>query len=599
MSVQTDIKLIDNASKVLASINEKVDKLSDKIDDINSTSIKPKGMPETESAFQKLAGGGKSLLGTFSQISTAIYGVKEIVGTISSVVLTMTKYSDTLSETMARLNLMNDGLISTEQLWNQIYESSMRSRGSIVDTADAVAKLGLNTNGLFKSNTELVKFSEILNKSFKITGTSADNIKNAMIQITQGLSSGLFQGEELNALADYAPMLLQEIADYMKVPRGELKKLGAEGKITADIVKNAILGATDDINAKFDELPMKFSELGTQFENIWYNNMQMVSGDLEGIPQKLADNLLPIWDAFTYAIFADLDGVYKAQQKGINDTTSAYANFAQQVSAYTGYVISENEAMKIQFVASFEMTETLFKKTGNVVWQITKSIIGGIVYLVEGAIVFILKLLEELSFGLFNFSNEIKTHSGNMQYLSNKIFSYENVTNDKYFGLTGSELSETITEQATSTVIKDKMKSNPNSLMNSYLFTGNKNTTSTKAGFYPQNLGSLENPKFATSTIQIPKLPTSPSASLGNIDRNVSDISKNVSNLNDVNKAIMEINEATYHNNVANQFNGNIQIVGYGAGEEEQKAIGKATEDAIRKVFLNDYANTQAMGVYA
>ena len=61
----------------------------------------------------------------------------------------------------------------------------------------------------------------------------------------------------------------------------------------------------------------------------------------------------------------------------------------------------------------------------------------------------------------------------------------------------------------------------------------------------------------------------------------------------------MEINEATYHNNVANQFNGNISITIYGVDEEGQKAIGKATEDAIRKVFLNDYQNTQAMGVYA
>lgn len=612
MSVQTDIKLIDNASKVLASINQKVDKLSDKIDDINSTSIKPKGMPETESAFQKLAGGGKSLLGTFSQISTAIYGVKEIVGTISSVVLTMTKYSDTLSETMARLNLMNDGLISTEQLWNQIYESSMRSRGSIIDTADAVAKIGLNTKGLFKNNSELVKFSETLIKSFKVAGTDTQGINAAMLQLTQAMSSGVLRGEELNSVFENAPLLIQSIADYMNVPIGQIRNLASEGKITADIVKNAILGATDDINTKFDELPMKFSELGTQFENIWYNNMQMVSGDLGGIPQKLADNLLPVWDAFTYAIFADLDGVYKAQQKGINDTTSAYANFAQQISAYTGYVINENEMMKIQFVASFQILESLSKKTLNLLVELVDAFIDTIEYSVDfsiskvvGAINEIAKAIDSFTGGITNLSATTSKWASDwaeQEAISwNDMNTYENRFNDDFFGVTNPlNLMETITEQTTSKVITDKMKSNPNSLMNSYLFTGNKNTSSTKAGFYPQNLGSLETPKFPTSTIQMPKLPTSPSASrLGNIDRNVSDISKNVSNLNDVNKAIMEINEATYHNNVANQFNGNIQIVAYGAGEEEQKAIGKATEDAIRKVFLNDYANTQAMGVYA
>ena len=97
------------------------------------------------------------------------------------------------------------------------------------------------------------------------------------------------------------------------------------------------------------------------------------------------------------------------------------------------------------------------------------------------------------------------------------------------------------------------------------------------------------------NSLDIPRKPYK----LDGIARDVSDISKGISNLNDINKAIMEINEATYHNNIANQFTGNIQVISYGTGEEEQKAIGKVTEDAVRKVIFNDYQNTQAMGVYA
>ena len=101
MSVQTDIKLIDNASKVLASIETKVDSLSDKVDLINQKPIMPKDMPDTEKGVGRLIGSGKNLFGTFSQFSMALYGVKEIFNGITSAIGTVTSYSDTLSETIA------------------------------------------------------------------------------------------------------------------------------------------------------------------------------------------------------------------------------------------------------------------------------------------------------------------------------------------------------------------------------------------------------------------------------------------------------------------------------------------------------------------
>ena len=604
MSVQTDIKLIDNASKVLAGINDKVDKLHDKVDAINNTSIKPKDMIETESAFSRLVGGSKDLLGAFSKISVSLYGIKEIFNGISSVVGTITNYSDTLSETTARLNLMNDGLISTDELWNEIYLSSMRSRGSIVDTADAVAKLGLTTKGVFKDNKELVQFSENLTKSFKISGTSTQGISSAMLQLTQAMSSGVLRGEELNSIFENAPLLIQYIADYMDVPIGQIRDLASEGKITADIVKNAILGATDEINQKFDEMPMKFEELGTQFSNIWYNNMQMAQDSLEGIPQNLANNLLPVWDAFTYALFVDLDGIYKEQQKGINNTTSAYADFAKQVSTYTGYVISENEAMKISFTSNFEMLESLFKKTGNVLIETVDFTLDTIDWLVSEttkaimiALNEIAKAIDGISMGLTNLSSETEewaNYWGEKAAIDwNNMNTYENRLNDKYFGVPIWDLSQTITDQAIDRVVLDSMKRDPNSLLNSTIFTGK----TVSGGYYPQLPGVVSllpsSEKSSYEPISLPK------NDISGIARDVSDISKSINNLNDLNKAIMEINEATYHNNVANQFNGNIEIVAYGVDEEGQKAIGKSTEEAIRRVFLNDYQNMQAMGVYA
>lgn len=578
MSVQTDIKLIDNASKVLASIETKVDSLSDKVDLINQKPIMPKDMPDTEKGFGRLIGRGKNLLGIFSQFSMALYGVKEVFNGITSAIGTVTSYSDTLSETIARLNLMNDGLMSTDTLWNEIYASANRSRGSIIDTAGAVAKIGLLTKGVFSSNAELVQFTENLTKSFKIAGTSTQGISSAILQLTQAMSSGVLRGEELNSIFENAPLLIQNIADYMGVPIGQIRELASEGQITADIVKNAMLGATDEINAKFDEMPMKFDELGVQFENVWYNNMQMIQDDLEGIPQSIADNVLPIWDAFTYALFTDLDGVYQAQQKGINDTTGSYSKFAEQVSIYTGQIISENEAMKIQFVASFEMLESLFKKTINVFIEIGDYFFDAIDYSATWVVSRVVNSINEIAIEIDKFTKGLTNFSaatGNWaSYWSeqeaikwNDMNTYENRLGDDFFGVPIWDLSETITQQAI------------------------ENVTSAK-----ETSGISKKEKNSYKPLNLPSVSTTP---INNIAKDVSDISSSVKSLNDVNKAIMEINEATYHNNIANQFNGNIQVVAYGRGEEEQKVIGKVTEDAVRKVIFNDYQNTQAMGVYA
>ena len=586
MSVQTDIKLIDNASKILAGIDDKVEKLSNKIDDLNNTSIKPKDMPETESAFSRLVGGGKDLLGTFSKISVALYGVQEIFNGISSVVGTMANYSDTLSETTARLDLMNDGLIETDELFSLVYDSAIRSRGGLIDTANAVGKLGLMTKGIFKNNAEIIQFSENLTKSFKIAGTDAQGISSAMTQLTQAMASGVLRGEELNSIFENAPLLIQNIADYMGVPIGQIRELASEGTITADIVKNAILGATDEINAKFDEMPMKFEDLGTQFSNIWYNNMNMARESLETIPQTISDSIMPVWDAFTYSLFADLDGIYKEQQKGINETAGAYANFAQAVSEYSGVVISENEAMKIDFLRWAEIIESVFKKTGNLIIEAADVFIDTIDWLFSAFINGIMqtvnvvaKGIDKLTAGLTNFSSTTQKWADSWEEQTavawNDMNTYENRANDKFFGASLFELPGLITEQAIEKVTNEK-KEKEKLLDDIWGDKNNNNNNSNKKAPI-----SLPNP-----------------TDISGIARDVSDISTGIKNLNDLNKSIMEINEATYHNNVANQFNGNIEIVAYGVDEEGQKAIGRHTEEAIRRVFLNDFQNTQAMGSY-
>lgn len=175
--------------------------------------------------------------------------------------------SDQLTSTTARINLMNDGLQSTQDLQNMIYLSAERSRGAYQTTADAVSKLGLMAGDAFSSSEEIIAFTEQLNKQFTIAGTEAAGIDAAMLQLTQAMGSGVLRGEEYNSILEQAPNIIQAIADYMEVPKGQLKDMAAEGEITAEIVKNAMFAAADETNAKFESMPKTFSQIWTSFQN--------------------------------------------------------------------------------------------------------------------------------------------------------------------------------------------------------------------------------------------------------------------------------------------------------------------------------------------
>jgi len=175
--------------------------------------------------------------------------------------------SDEMTNTTARLDLINDGLQTTAELQQMIFDSAQRSRGAYSDTADMVAKLAMNAGEAFKSNAETIAFSELLNKQFVIAGTNVEGVQSATLQLTQAMGSGVLRGEELNAVFEATPNVIRNIADYLGVSIGQIRKMASDGKITADIVKASMFAAADDINKKFESMPMTWAQLWTSFKN--------------------------------------------------------------------------------------------------------------------------------------------------------------------------------------------------------------------------------------------------------------------------------------------------------------------------------------------
>lgn len=236
--------------------------------------------------FEQLADGmqnaqppANNLLGSLKRIGAAVIGSQMVKGIVSM--------SDELTQTTARLNLMNDGLQSTAELQEMIYQSAVRSRGAYMDTAAAVSKMGLLAGDAFASNEETVAFVEQLNKQFKIAGASQEGQAAAMLQLTQAMGAGVLRGEELNSVFEQAPTIIQSIADYLGITTGEIRGLAEDGQITAEIVKNAMFAAMDETNARFASIPMTWADVWTQASNMIIMALQPL---LEGI-NWMANNL--------------------------------------------------------------------------------------------------------------------------------------------------------------------------------------------------------------------------------------------------------------------------------------------------------------------
>lgn len=227
--------------------------------------------------------GVESGLGKWGARITVFNQGLELAQKVGAAVKAGLDYSDNLALNKARLNLMNDGLQTTEELQNKIFAASQRSRGSYDDMTKSVAKLGLLAGDAFKSNDEMIAFSEMMNKSFKVSGAGQQEISAATYQLTQAMASGRLQGDEFRSIMENAPMLADAIAKYMGKSKGELRDLAAEGVITSDIIKNALFSAADDINTKYEQMPKTFGDAMTSIQNNAQKTLQPVADKISNL----------------------------------------------------------------------------------------------------------------------------------------------------------------------------------------------------------------------------------------------------------------------------------------------------------------------------
>ena len=298
-TIQTAIQLYDGVSAPLRSINSALNIVLDSFQAMQSAGNQAIDVSRIEQARQEVIKAGlamdtwessikkasneqnqlnNSLKTGQNQASNLMNTLKSMVGAYVGIqgIQKLVGVSDRMTSTTARLNMIVDDGGSVEALEEKIMQSAQRSRASYLDTAQAISQMGLLAGDAFQTNDELIQFTETLNKQFVIAGANQAGASAATLQLTQALSSGVLRGEELNSVFEQAPNVIQTIADYLDVPIGSIRETASEGQITAEIVKNAMLSATQSVNEQFESMPMTWGQVWTQMENIALTALQPV-----------------------------------------------------------------------------------------------------------------------------------------------------------------------------------------------------------------------------------------------------------------------------------------------------------------------------------
>ena len=232
--------------------------------------------------IQEGVSGAEGLMGMIKRMVGAYVGIQS-VGKILNM-------SDELTQTTSRLDLMNNSFNEingtaneTSELVNMVYAAAQDARGSLDSMASVVARFGNNARDAFGNSEEVVAFADLVQKQMAIAGASTQEAANAELQLSQALGSGVLRGDELNSIFEQAPNLIQNIADYLDVPIGQIREMAADGELSADVVKAAIFAATDDINGKFDEMPMTWGQIWQSMQNTAVMAFQPVLQRLNGM----------------------------------------------------------------------------------------------------------------------------------------------------------------------------------------------------------------------------------------------------------------------------------------------------------------------------
>lgn len=301
--INTEIRLFDSMSPVLKNIISSVDAMIKSLENCEKASegmIDKGALDKANEAFRQAVDGvhgldealieakvnsenaGNSIENMSQSVANsegimhkaAAAAKKLVLGYLSfQGIKNFIQGADEFQNVSTRLNMVADSFKKTEtelsgvELMARIRKSASESRGEFMMTADVIGKLGMQARNAFESSGDLITFAEQLNKNFKIAGTDAEGIRSVMYNLTQALASGVLRGQDLNSVMSNAPIILEKVAKYMDSDISQIRKLAEEGKLSSNVIVNAMLDSAEETNKQFEKMPMTFHDVMTRIKN--------------------------------------------------------------------------------------------------------------------------------------------------------------------------------------------------------------------------------------------------------------------------------------------------------------------------------------------
>ncbi|HEJ9740810.1 TPA: tape measure protein [Proteus mirabilis] len=313
---------------------------------------------------------------SFNRTSQSVNNTERSMLSLSKVAASLAGYLSasmvaSYSEAWTELNnKLSNSVRASESLVDvtqRVFDISQATRSSLDATATLYARLERGTREYNTSAADLAKLTSIINQGFIVSGATAQEAENAIIQLSQGIASGVLRGEEFNSVAEQGSRLMVALADSMGVGIGQLRKMAAEGKLTTDVVVKGLLSQGDAIGKEFAKttrtMSQAFQEAGnnvTKFlgENttvkaglsVFSDAVITVSKNLDVMTDVLALTAMTIGSRFVGAL--SLAGA--AQLKKAKDTITS--TIATRNSAKAEVVAAKETLTRVQAEKAFALT---------------------------------------------------------------------------------------------------------------------------------------------------------------------------------------------------------------------------------------------------
>lgn len=316
-----------------------------------------------------------------SGVLNKIKGAALALAAIKAITIAV-KASDQFSQTRARLNLMNDGQMSTKQLESEIFKQSMGSRTDVQTMSDVVSRLGITAGDKFKNNKEIVDFSSLLSKQFKISGASGEEQSSAMYQLSQAMASGALQGDEFRTIKENAPLLAKAI--QKELGDKDIKTAASNGEITSDLIKRAMFNSAGEIEERFNKIPWTFKDAMTMglngikkgaepiFEGL---NSLVNNSSVKGFISELPNTMKNAFDNIGGLLSTlNWDGIFKSFTTSIQPAIDIFNSLYQHISNKTPQAQAVLQVFGTIVKTVFEMLAPVIKLAGDIIKGVMKWI---------------------------------------------------------------------------------------------------------------------------------------------------------------------------------------------------------------------------------